>query len=200
MYGLPQTKGGCPKTSNAFTWATGTIFQALNPLSAIPSSFHFQANATINGVARSFCFKNTTNIDNRRPAWPIGSYCVYMKSETCPPGLQKGSLYWNDRLSDSNYQKGEVPKGIYMVNTLINFCCSTKGSPSVPITLPNDGPFYLMTNDKTSTKCQDVKGTLNTLEHIDYDTVDGYANQYSPHPYIMESRVMHVYYCYYTRE
>ena len=53
-----------------------------------------------------------------------------------------------------NSREGVLPEGLFNEDTKIFFCCSTTGSASQEITLPNKAPFLLFAYD--SILCQKV--------------------------------------------
>lgn len=151
-------------------------------------------------MTRDFCFKNSTELDAISPAWPSGSYCLYMKSNVCPKGLTKGSLSWSNRYtvgSDKNYQTGDVPIGIYNTSTTTLFyCCNNAGNPEDDIDLPITSPFILLTNAVNGGRCQKVRGAIYKQEYIAFD-VNETSDQSLPYPYKYKTDVMYVIYCYY---
>lgn len=199
VYGLPQTKTGCPAA--ALKWTTGTLYQPLGPLNTISLDSHLKASASIEGVTRSFCFKNTTDVDPISPVWPRGSYCLYMQSNQCPKGLIKGSLSWTNRNSphsnDKPYSVGSLPTGIYNDTiTEINYCCSSD-RPDTIIDLPIDEPFILLTNAADG-RCQKVRDALSQREYIGFDVNETVLSPSTlPHPFTHGRNVMYVNFCYY---
>ncbi|XP_032230669.2 uncharacterized protein LOC116614138 [Nematostella vectensis] len=195
-YGLPCTSSGCPQ-STGVVWLTGTLYQPLYEYSKGSVPLHINASITRDGITRSFCIKNSTDSDTSRPNWPMGRYCIYAKGDECPHGMSMGSMYWNDRLAfvDPDYTRGELPRGVYTVNTLMYFCCSTAGRRDTAIPLPVATPFALFPLDPY---CQKVIGAYASLEYIEFDTVN-YDNIWkTPHPYLgRKSYDPTMYYCYY---
>ena len=103
--------------------------------------------------------------------WPDGKYCMYKKGSSCPTGLDEGFVIWDDENKDNkNSREGVLPEGLFNEDTKIFFCCSTTGSASQEITLPNKAPFLLFAYD--SILCQKVslsktnKRTKQTLFEI----------------------------------
>lgn len=87
--------------------------------------------------------------------WPDGKYCIYKKGSGCPTGLDEGFVIWDDENKDNkNSKDGELPEGLFNEDTKIFFCCSTSGSASKEIILPNIAPFLLFAYD--SIRCQKV--------------------------------------------
>ena len=87
--------------------------------------------------------------------WPEGKYCIYKKGSSCPTGLDEGFVIWDDENKDNkNSKEGVLPEGLFNEDTKIFFCCSTTGSASQEITLPNKAPFLLFAYD--SILCQKV--------------------------------------------
>jgi len=87
--------------------------------------------------------------------WPDGKYCIYKKGSSCPTGLDEGFVIWDDENKDNkNSREGVLPEGLFNEDTKIFFCCSTTGSASQEIALPNKAPFLLFAYD--SILCQKV--------------------------------------------
>ena len=197
---------GCPK-ADGFSWDTGYIYQDLeddNSRTASSSNFHLQAEVKSSGdVRRSFCMKTNQSsaTDAGRQKWPFGKYCIYKKGSTCPKGLRKGSVLWDDENGKNgvnlNFQSGSVPNGKYNQDTKIFFCCQTVGSSSSPVELPIDKPFYLIAFDNK--ECQEVLKTIHTTEFIRYDTenTNNHDKQDYPYPYGADLYLPYIYYCYY---
>ena len=87
--------------------------------------------------------------------WPDGKYCIYKEGSSCPTGLEEGFVIWDDENKDNkNSKDGVLPEGLFNEDTKIFYCCSTSGSASEGITLPNNAPFFLFAYD--SILCQKV--------------------------------------------
>ena len=92
-------------------------------------------------------------------SWPEGQYCIYKKGDQCPGTLEEGFVIWDDENKDNQDDAGGVkPDGLYTEDTKVFFCCSTAGSASKPIRLPNDRPFFLFAY--SSIVCQKVMLTV----------------------------------------
>ena len=101
-----------------------------------------------------FCLNNP-NCDIYFSRWPDGKYCIYKKGSSCPTGLDEGFVIWDDENKDNKNSKyGDLPEGLFNEDTKIFFCCSTTGSASKEITLPNEAPFFLFAYE--SYLCQKV--------------------------------------------
>lgn len=201
-----MARSGCPK-ANGFSWDTGYLYQDLednNSSTIKSSSFHLNAVVTSSGdVSQRFCMKTNKSsaTDIGRPNWPYGNYCIYKKGSSCPTLLKEGYVLWDDEngknAANVNFHSGSLPNGKYGQDTKIFFCCQIVGSPSVPIELPIDTPFYLMTfNNK---KCQEVLKTIYTTEFIRYDTENdnNHDKQSYPYPFGADLYLPYIYYCYY---
>lgn len=197
---------GCPK-AHGFSWGTGYVYQDLenkNSLTATSVYFNLRAVVTSSGdVGQSFCMKTNKSrtIDNGRPNWPFGNYCIYKRGPSCPKGLSQGWVLWDNENGKNgvnmNVHNGSVPSGNYNQDTKIFFCCQTVGSTGTPIELPIDKPFYLIAYN--SKNCQEVLKTTHTLEFIRYDTENdkNHDSLAYPYPYGADSFVPYIYYCYY---
>lgn len=196
-------KSRCP-SSRGFHWVSGYIYQDLendNSRTTVSSDAHFRGWVS-NDVVQYFCIKNHSSpgIDANRGPWPAGEYCIYQKGSSCPVGMQRGSVLWDDENfsgMNKNNNSGSLPAGVYNQDTKIFFCCQTYGYYFNPIELPIDKPFYLMA---WKGHCQYVLNTVHRKEYIVYDTEDdnNHDKQTDPFPYganfLPEP---HIYYCYY---
>ena len=94
---------------------------------------------------------------------------------------------------------GYTPEGVYELDTLMYFCCNTKGNKSLPIDLPLDKPFYLLAYN--SKKCQSVNGAIGSIEYIKWDDEDrGNTNAHSaviPYGVSLDPWDTTMYFCYY---
>ena len=80
--------------------------------------------------------------------WPDGKYCRYKIGPSSPTGLDEGFVIWDDENKDNkNSKEGVLPEGLFNEDTKIFFYCSTTGSASQEITLPNKAPFLLFAYD-----------------------------------------------------
>lgn len=73
--------------------------------------------------------------------------------------LFTGWVYWDDEntyLDVPNSHSGALPDGIYTTNTLIYFCCDSRGDKSIPMLLPFGHPFFLIAFE--TKECQKVHG------------------------------------------
>ncbi|RMX44640.1 hypothetical protein pdam_00002704 [Pocillopora damicornis] len=103
--------------------------------------------------------------------WPDGKYCIYKKGSRCPTGLDEGFVIWDDENKDNKNSKyGDLPEGLFNEDSKIFFCCSTTGSASKEITLPNKAPFLLFAYE--SYLCQKVKGMRVETEFVKFDDED----------------------------
>ena len=130
-----------------------------------------------------------------------GSYCVYRKNQ-CPSGMKKGSIKWDDEDSNNDNKKsGILPDGTFDQDTIIEYCCQDQGVWTNSIELPVDKPFYLLPH--ASINCQRVKGAINTLDYITYDTEEeNNHDDFTPsHAFTVNGKGLpKIYYCYYEGE
>ena len=127
-----------------------------------------------------------------------GEYCIYQQGGTCPENMNSGWLKWDDEDDNNNNQKrGRLPDGTYNKDTVIRYCCQTKGNWDASIELPVSQPFYLLTSSATgSPKCQIVMWALSYLEYIVFDTEDDRnADKEGGYHVFLQGRKL--YYCYY---
>ena len=128
-----------------------------------------------------------------------GAYCIYKSTQgPCPDHMDSGSVKWNDEDTyNSNKKGGELPYGTYNKDTVIRYCCQTKGNWDASIELPVSQPFYLLTSSATgSPKCQIVMWALSYLEYIVFDTEDdNNADEEDGYHVFLQGRKL--YYCYY---
>lgn len=102
--------------------------------------------------------------------WPDGKYCIYKEGSSCPTGLEEGFVIWDDENKDNkNSKDGVLPEGLFNEDTKIFYCCSTSGSASEEITLPNKTPFFLFAYN--SILCQKVGFILQKQIFLLYSIV-----------------------------
>ena len=114
-----------------------------------------------------------------------------------------GWVFWDDEnieeLDGGNMVRGFTPEGVYELDTLIYFCCNTKGNKSIPIELPLQNSFYLLAYN--SEECQSVQGATVTSEYIQWDDEDrGNKNAHSdiaPYGVNLDAWNTNIHYCYY---
>lgn len=114
-----------------------------------------------------------------------------------------GWVFWDDENQDTidggNMVAGYTPEGVYELDTLMYFCCNTKGNKSQPIDLPLDKPFYLLAYN--SKRCQSVNGAIASIEYIKWDDEDrGNTNAHSaviPYGVNLDPWDTTMYFCYY---
>ena len=129
----------------------------------------------------------------------LGKYCIYKASDAaCPRYMNSGWVKWDDENTlNINKKGGWLPDGTYDRDTLIRYCCQTKGNWDISIELPVSQPFYLLKSSATgSPKCQMVKWALSYLEYIVFDTEDDdNGDEESGDHVFLQGRKL--YYCYY---
>ena len=194
---------GCPE-ANGFTWYTGHRTEELendHNRNNHSSGGHLKTNVGKPDITRYFCVKNTTETDEDRPKWPDGKYCIYKKGFFCPQGFHEGYVLWDDNNakhgSNRNSKTGELPEGLYNQDTLIYFCCKTTGSVAKRVSLPVNKPFYLLAFE--SSTCQEVQGTVYSLEYVVFDTenTNNRDSRVYPYPFAANLREPTIYYCHY---
>lgn len=196
-------KSRCP-SSRGFHWVSGYIYQDLendNSRTTVSSDAHFRGWVS-NDVVQYFCIKNHSSpaIDANRGPWPAGEYCIYQKGSSCPAGMQRGSVLWDDENfngTNKNNNSGSLPAGVYNQDTKIFFCCQISGYYFNPIELPIDKPFYLIAWRRY---CQYVLNAVHRKEYIVYDTEDDNNHDKQTYPFPYGANVFpepHIYYCYY---
>lgn len=202
MYGLPRPASGCPKS-----WKEGMRYhdtEDYHSHNLHSVSYHFAGTVNKHGIRQEFCVKDDPLKENDFDIlWPEGKYCIYKYGDHCPIGLKEGWIFWDDEnqedLDGGNAEQGFLPEGVYELDTLMYFCCSTKGNPTIPIELPIQRSFYLMAFN--STECQKVKGIEGVSEFIQWDDEDrGNANAHSqiaPYGVNTDAWNTRIYYCYY---
>ena len=128
-----------------------------------------------------------------------GKYCIYKASDAaCPGYMNSGWVRWDDEDSGNiNKKGGWLPDGTYNSDTVIQYCCQTKGNWDASIELPVSQPFYLLTSSATgSPKCQMVMWALSYLEYIVFDTEDDSNGDAEDGDHVfLQGRKL--YYCYY---
>ena len=104
-------------------------------------------------------------------AWPAGRYCINAVGETCPSdSFTRGSVYWDDEDdANENFVQGQLPEGVYDINTLMYFCCRSDGVDT-EITLPLSGPIVLY--QYQSRGCPRVAGRQATEVILNFDDED----------------------------
>lgn len=169
-YGLPKPVDGCPK-ADGFEWKTGYRFHDTEDdgtENQHSDSFHLAGEFSDEGIKHEFCIKTDDTGGGR---WPDGKYCIYKKGSRCPTGLDEGFVIWDDENKDNKNSKyGDLPEGLFNEDSKIFFCCSTTGSASKEITLPNKAPFLLFAYE--SYLCQKVKGMRVETEFVKFDDED----------------------------
>lgn len=201
-YGLPKPVDGCPM-ADSFEWKTGYRFHDTEDdgtENQHSDSFHLAGEFSDEGIKHEFCIKMNEEGGGR---WPDGKYCIYKKGSSCPTGLDEGFVIWDDENKDNkNSKEGALPEGLFNEDTKIFFCCSTTGSASQEITLPNTAPFLLFAYD--SIVCQKVKGMNVVTEFVKFDDEDRGNIDYEGGecPYgIHRAEKDHMFFlCYYTPE
>ncbi|KAJ8023274.1 hypothetical protein HOLleu_35640 [Holothuria leucospilota] len=165
-YGFPKADSGCPRD----IWNTGYLYQDTED--AVPSNrwstpLHLQADYDYNNIGYYFCMKTEAEEDSYNWPFPSGRYCVYKKGP-CPDGLEEGSIHWDDENTlNQNKNRGVLPDGNYSDDTTISFCCRTDGYTALPIHLPTDKPFILLSN---ALRCQAVHGMNVSEEYFGWHT------------------------------
>ncbi|KAL9984820.1 hypothetical protein ACROYT_G007155 [Oculina patagonica] len=201
-YGLPKPVDGCPN-ADGFEWKTGYRFHDTEDdgtENQHSDSFHLAGEFSDEGIKHEFCIKMDEDGGGR---WPDGKYCIYKKGSSCPTGLDEGFVIWDDENKDNkNSKNGVLPEGLFNEDTKIFFCCSTSGSASKEITLPNKASFILFAYD--SILCQKVKGMNVVTEFVKFDDEDRGNIDYEggEYPYgIHRAEKDHMFFlCYYTPE
>ncbi|XP_068715308.1 uncharacterized protein [Montipora foliosa] len=199
-YGLPKPVSGCPE-ADGFQWSEGWVSQDTSgnySNNSKSTEFHLDGVVDSRRVNRSFCLKDSANVDNDRPNWPKGQYCVY-KEGRCSSGLSNGDVRWDDddSIPNSNANGGTLPGGMFKNDTEIRFCCAGNGSKNNPIPLPTKDPFFLLAYN--SAKCQMVQWAVASLEWIFFDTEenDQVNRKRGKVPYNAGEPNPTIYYCYY---
>ena len=99
---------------------------------------------------------------------------------------------------------GTLPEGMFKKDTQIFYCCTTGEINQDGILLPRDRPFYLFPYKLN--RCQHVIGTESSLEYIQYDLENYFAEVGAAvakgeiHPYaeiVTPGLHLKIYYCYY---
>ncbi|XP_072014743.1 uncharacterized protein [Amphiura filiformis] len=198
-YGLLKPTTRCPNQ-----WATGHRYHDTeddNPFNAWSSPCHMSGPYdTTTNVYQNFCMKTVDIADTDDQSWPTGQYCIFRKGGSCPSGMTEGSVYWDNEDDDNaNSYSGELPDGVYNIDTRIEFCCQTSGYTSNPIYLPMDTSFFLF---KFNNECQQVHGMRATSEYFYWDTEDDDNDDEATgnHPYegVVYSGIR-LEFCYYER-
>ncbi|XP_028403866.1 uncharacterized protein LOC114526459 [Dendronephthya gigantea] len=201
-YGLPKTTGSCSSG-----WVQGTRKQNMEQSGVFhgATSSQYDMDAILDkkkrSIARKFCMKTSNNGNSKM--WPVGSYCIYKKN-TCPNGMDEGSIKWDDADDKRNPDvEGVLPNGKYDDHsTKIDYCCRNQGNWYDPIELPVSVSFFLL--PYTTKNCQRVKWAMSRLQYIIYQTEESQNQDYftGSHVYAENINRNHytprtLYYCYY---
>ncbi|XP_072016215.1 uncharacterized protein [Amphiura filiformis] len=124
-YGLLKPTTGCPSQ-----WATGQRYhdtEDYSPATACSSQCHLPSGSySISHMVQYFCMKTVDIADTDGRSWPAGQYCIFRKGGSCPGGMTGGAVYWDDENNNNvNSYSGELPDGVYNIDTRIEFCCQT---------------------------------------------------------------------------
>lgn len=203
-YGLPETDVGCPDSSSV-NWVHGHTLQRTSQYfrsdNVASSGNHFKVGSVSAAqVKQYFCMKEDTKGDVKSSFnWEMGSYCIYKGKDECPEYMREGSLLYHD-YEGGNLKFGSVPAGSYAdASTTLRYCCRNDGSPTSPILLPSDKPFFLFRHRGT---CQNVHNMDVRLEYISFSRPSWWAMNTLTVGSTPDNKItgsdMKVYYCYYT--
>ena len=201
-YTLLKPRTGCPNKCGVDFQDNGFIFfnteEQDNRNSASPD-LHISGSVSDFAIRIEFCRKDSETSNGS--TWSPGCYCVFSRECTAP--FQEGmSTWYTETTAPSNVWGGNLPDGTFRNHRIIiRYCCRCDGDPNVPIILPREQEFYLMTHFKARNSCQLVEGMDVRPEYIQWHTDNSENNNTFTNPVptgVSNTPYPFIVFCYYS--